>query len=89
MKNMLKPLARSVLIALGLTTTPAADAGIHKKIISPEMVILIISIQNMEDIMKRFKSLENSGLLIKDVTKKIENETKEQRSGFLGFYYVH
>ena len=30
----------------------------------------------MEDIIKRFKSFENSGLLIKDVTKTIENETK-------------
>ena len=27
--------------------------------------------------------LENSGILLKGVTKKIENETKEQRGGFL------
>ena len=33
----------------------------------------------MEDILKIFKSLEDSGLLIKDVTKKTENETKEQK----------
>ena len=76
MKNVLKPLARNVLIALGLTGTPAADTGIHKRIVGSEMAILIISIQNMEDIIKRFKSFENSGLLIKDVTKTIENETK-------------
>ena len=76
MKNVLKPLARNVLIALGLTATPAADTGIHKIIVGSEMAILIISIQNMEDIIKRFKSFENSGLLIKDVTKTIENETK-------------
>ena len=76
MKNVLKPLARNVLIALGLTATPAADTGIHKRIVGLEMAILIISIQNMEDIIKRFKSFENSGLLIKDVTKTIENETK-------------
>lgn len=76
MKNVLKPLARNVLIALGLTATPAADTGIHKRIVGSEMAILIISIQNMEDIIKRFKSFENSGLLIKDVTKAIENETK-------------
>ena len=76
MKNVLKPLARNVLIALGLTATPAADTGIHKRIVGSEMAILIISIQNMEDITKRFKSFENSGLLIKDVTKTIENETK-------------
>ena len=76
MKNVLKPLARNVLIALGLTATPAADTGIHKRIIGSEMAILIISIQNMEDIIKRLKSFKNSGLLIKDVTKTIENETK-------------
>ena len=76
MKNVLKPLARNVLIALGLTATPAADTGIHKRIVGSEMAILIISIQNVEDIIKRFKSFENSGLLIKDVTKTIENETK-------------
>ena len=76
MKNVLQPLARNVLIALGLTATPAADTGIHKRIVGSEMAILIISIQNMEDIIKRFKSFENSGLLIKDVTKTIENETK-------------
>ena len=76
MKNVLKPLARNVLIALGLTATPAADTGIHKRIVGSEMAILIISIQNMEDIIKRFKSFENSGLLITDVTKTIENETK-------------
>ena len=33
MKNVIKPLAKSVLIPLGLTTAAsAADAGIHKKI---------------------------------------------------------
>ena len=33
-KNIMKPLAKSVLIALGLTVTAsAADAGIHKKIL--------------------------------------------------------
>ena len=32
MKNVIKPLAKSVLIPLGLTATAeAADAGIHKK----------------------------------------------------------
>ena len=31
-KNVIKPLAKSTLIPLGLTTAPsAADAGIHKK----------------------------------------------------------
>ena len=38
----------------------------------------------MEDIIKMFKSLGDSSILVKDVTKTIGNETKEERSGFLG-----
>ena len=37
----------------------------------------------MNDIIKIIKALENSGILLKGVTKTIENETKEQRGGFL------
>ena len=33
--------------------------------------------------MKIIEALENSGILLKGVTKPIENETKEQRGGFL------
>ena len=46
---------------------------------------LIISNEEMNDIMKIVKSLEESGLLIKDVSKTIKNEAKEQKVGmFLG-----
>ena len=37
----------------------------------------------MNDIMKIIDVLENSGILLKGVTKTIANETKEQRGGFL------
>ena len=40
-KNVIKPLAKSVLIPLGLTA--AADAGIHKKILGSGTITLIIS----------------------------------------------
>ena len=33
--------------------------------------------------MKIVKSLEDSGLLLKRVTKTVENEVKEQKGGFL------
>ena len=36
----------------------------------------------MADIMKIAQALENSGVLLKRVTKAIKNETKEQRGGF-------
>ena len=37
----------------------------------------------MEDIIKIIKSLEDSGLLLKGVTKTVQNEVKEQNVGFL------
>ena len=37
----------------------------------------------MNDIMKIIEALENSGILLKRASKTIENETKEQRGGFL------
>ena len=45
---------------------------------------LIISNEEMNDIMKIVKSLEDSGLLIKEVNKAIKNEAKEQKGGFIG-----
>ena len=47
------------------------------------MTTLIISNDVMNDVMKIVKSLEESGLLIKDVSKTIKNEAKEQKRGFL------
>ena len=37
----------------------------------------------MNDIIKIVETLENSGILLKGVSKTIENETKVQRGGFL------
>ena len=47
------------------------------------VTILIISNEEMNDIMKILKSLEESDLLIKGVSKTIKNEEKEQQEGFL------
>ena len=86
-KNVIKPLAKSVLIPLGLTAAAsAADAGIHKKILGsghPSSTTLIISNDEMKDIIKIVKSLEDSGLLFKGVSETIQNEAKEQKRGFL------
>ena len=45
---------------------------------------LIISNEEMNDIMKIVKSLEESGLLIKSISETIKNEVKIQKGGFLG-----
>ena len=44
---------------------------------------LIISNDEMDDILKIVKSLENSGVLLKEVSETIQHEAKEQRGGFL------
>ena len=79
-KNVIKPLAKSVLIPFGLTATAsAADAGIHKKILGSGNTTLIISNNEMEDIIKIVQALEGSNILIKEVAKTIKNETKKTK----------
>ena len=56
---------------------------VYKKKIHSSGVKLIIEQKDMNDIMKIIEALENSGILLKGVSKTIENETKEQRGGFL------
>ena len=84
-KNVIKPIAKSVFIDLGLTAVAsAADAGIHKHILgSGNTTTPIISNDEMTDIIKIVKSLEDSGLLLKGVTETVQNEVKEQKGGFL------
>ena len=54
-----------------------------KKILASGTTTLIISNDEMEDIIKIVKSLEDSGLLLKGVTETVQNEVKEQKGGFL------
>ena len=83
-KNVIKPLAKSVLIPLGLTASAsAADVGIHKKILESGTTTLIIWNEEMNDITKIVQALEGSNMLLKGVTKTIKNGTKEQKGGFL------
>ena len=76
--NVFKPLAKSVLIPLGLTAVASAtDTVIHKKMLGSGFTTLIISNEEMNDIMKIVKSLEEFGLLIKGISETIKNEAKE------------
>ena len=71
------PLAKNVLAPLGLTAAmPAIDGSIQKKI-HGSGVKLIIEEEDMQDIIKIIKELENSDILLKGVSKTIENEIKE------------
>ena len=77
------PLAKNVLEPLGLTAAMSAIDGSIQKKIHGSGVKLIVEQEDMNDIIKIIETLENSGILLKGVTKTIENETKEQREGFL------
>ena len=48
---------------------------------------VIISNEEINDIMKIVKSLEESVLLIKGASKTIKNEPKGQKGGFLGMLF--
>ena len=87
MKSVLTPLAKSVLIPLSLSSRMSvADAIIQKKIDGPSHPLnvashtaaLIISNEEIKNIMKIIKSLEEPGLLIKWIS-----ETKEQKTELL------
>ena len=67
--NVLKPLAKSILIPLVLTAAASiTDLSIHKEIFGSGPTTLIISNKKMNDVTKIVKSLEESGLLIEEVS---------------------
>ena len=78
------PLAKNVLAPLGLTAAMSVIDGSIQKKIHGSGIKLIIEEEDMQDIIKLIKELENSDILLKGVSKTIENEIKEQRRGFLG-----
>ena len=53
-----------------------------KKILGSGNITLIISNNEMKDLIKIIKNLEDSGLLLKRVTEAVQNEVKKQKGGF-------
>ena len=85
--NILKSLAKSILIPLGLSAAASAtDAAIHKKMFGSGNTTLIISNKEMNDIINIIKSLEESELLIKGVSETIKNKAKQQKEDFSECY---
>ena len=75
MKNVLTSLSKSALLPLRLTAaTSAIDAAIQNKIYKSGMTAMIISNEEMDDIMKIVKYFEESGLLKKRCLMKQENK---------------
>ena len=76
-------LAKNFLALLGITAAAAAiHVGIQKKMHGSGTTTLIISNEEMNDIMKIAQALEISNILLKGVTETIKNETKEQKGRF-------
>ena len=76
------PLAKNVLAPLGLTAAMCAiDGSIQKKTYGSG-IKLIIEEEDMQDVIKIIKELENSDILLKGVSKTIKNEIKEQEEDF-------
>ena len=69
------PLAKNVMSAI--------DGSIKKKMFGSGTTTLIISNDEMDDILKIVKSLEDSNVLLKGVSETLQHEAKEQRGGFL------
>ena len=91
LKQLLKsglPLLKSVAKPsgmLGLTAAASAtDAAINKKTLeSGNHTTLIIFNDDVQDLLKIVKSLEDSGILLNGITETVKNEVKEQKVGFL------
>ena len=77
------PLAKNVLAPLGITAAASAiDAGIQKKIHGSGTTTLIISNEEMNDIMKIVQALEDSNILLKGVTKTVKIKQKNKKVDF-------
>ena len=82
------PLLKSVIKPLGMldlaAATSATDAAIHKKALGKgNHKTLLISNNDLNNLLKVIKYLENSGILLDGITETVKNEVKEQKRGFL------
>ena len=83
-ENVLKPLAKRILIPLGLMAAASAtNWAIYEKMFQSGFTTLIISDEKMEGIIRTVTSLDHLSLFIKDVSETIQNEAKKQKGGFL------
>ena len=73
--NVLKTLVKSVLVPLGLKAAASAtDTAIRKKMFGSDTKTLVFSNEDLNDMMKIVKSLEESVFLKKGVSETAENE---------------
>ena len=80
LKSVIKPLGM-----LGLTAVVAAtDAAINKKILGfGNHTTLIISNDDLNDLLEVLKSLEKNDILLDGITETVKNEVNEEKGGLL------
>ena len=83
MKNVPTLLTKSVIVPLWLIVTASATYATIQNKIFGSATMLVFSIEDLNDITKIVKSLEDAGLMVKVVTGKVKNEIKQQKPGFL------
>ena len=83
--KVVAPLGKNISAPVEITgVASSTDAKIQKKIHGPGTTTLTISNEERNDIMKIVQAFEDSNVLLKGITKAIENETTEQKGEFLG-----
>ena len=81
----MKPLAKKALIPLSITTAASTIyVAIQKKMFEWSTTTLIVSNEEMNHIIKIVQFLEESGFLIKGVSRAIQNDAKEQKEVYPG-----
>ena len=81
--NVLNLLGKSVLIPLKLIPVASAtNTAIHKKMFGCGTTTLIVCNEEMNDIIKVIKSLEESGLLLKSLAKQLKIKQKNKKEVF-------
>ena len=82
--NVSVPLAKNILAPLGIIAAASAiDEEIQNKLHGSGTTTLIISYEEINDIIKIVQVLEDSNILLKEVTKTIKSGIKEQKGGLL------
>ena len=77
------PLVKNVLAPLGITAAASAvDTEIQKKMHGSGTTTLLISNEEMNDIMKTVQALEDSNILLKGVTKQLKTKQKNKKKDF-------
>ena len=88
-ENIHKLLAKGFLVQLRLSTAVlATDAAIQNNIFGSSTTALVLSNEDLNDIVAIVKFLEERSLFIKGVSEIIKNEAKEQKGQFLGILLV-